>query len=203
MPDSPIQDAPDHPTGKLDTFVIDNAVTLRAIAHPIRQQILEELGLREYGRAADLAAALDQPANAISFHLRTLAKAGLIVEAPEHARDRRDRVWKPVAESYEIQRKLAGATAVVDPIVDWLREAMTKAAATESGHYRLTAGVSLLTEDEARQLGEELTEVVNRWRDRSTAAARGNPDDPDRLPIQVMFALGPRRRQPRTGASGS
>ena len=88
MPDSPIPDAPDQPTGKLDTFVIDNAVTLRAIAHPIRQQILEELGLREYGRAADLAAALDQPANAISFHLRTLAKAGLIVAAPEHARDR-------------------------------------------------------------------------------------------------------------------
>ncbi|MGC3954280.1 MAG: helix-turn-helix domain-containing protein [Propionicimonas sp.] len=198
MVESPTPADPEHSTAQPDTFLIDNATTLRAIAHPLRQQILDELGLREFGRAADLAVTLDQPANAISFHLRTLARAGLIVPAPEHARDRRDRVWKPVAERYEIQRKLAGSAAVVDPVIDWLREAMSKADG-DSGHYQLTAGVSLLTEDEARQLGEELTEVVNRWSERSAQAARSHPDEPDRRPTQVMFALGPRRRNAAKG----
>src|SRR5215207_5197454 len=45
-------------------------------------------------RAADLARELGLPANQMSFHLRQLAKYGLIVEAPEAARDQRDRVWR-------------------------------------------------------------------------------------------------------------
>ena len=34
------------------------------------------------------------PANQASFHLRQLAKYGLVEEAPEEGRDRRDRVWR-------------------------------------------------------------------------------------------------------------
>ena len=49
-------------------------------------------------RAADLAHDLGIPANQASFHLRQLAKYGLVEEAPELARDRRDRVWRAVHE---------------------------------------------------------------------------------------------------------
>ena len=45
-------------------------------------------------RAADVARELGIPANQASFHLRQLAKYGLVEEAPEEARDRRDRVWR-------------------------------------------------------------------------------------------------------------
>ena len=50
-------------------------------------------------RAADIARELGIPANQASFHLRQLAKYGLAVEAPELARDGRDRVWKAAHES--------------------------------------------------------------------------------------------------------
>ncbi|WP_144875764.1 transcriptional regulator [Microbacterium sp. 1.5R] len=78
---------------------------LKAYSHPLRRRILKVLARHDHMRAADIAAELDVPANSVSFHLRTLADADLIKEAPEHARDRRDRVWTPVR----------GAMSVGDP----------------------------------------------------------------------------------------
>ena len=72
---------------------------LRAIAHPVRNLILTALDATGPLRAADVATELGIPANQASFHLRQLAKYGLAVEAPEEARDGRDRVWKSAHES--------------------------------------------------------------------------------------------------------
>jgi predicted ArsR family transcriptional regulator len=71
---------------------------LRAIAHPARNRILSELYASGSLRAADVARILDIPANQASFHLRQLAKYGLVEEAPEEARDKRDRVWRMAPE---------------------------------------------------------------------------------------------------------
>src|SRR6478736_9443743 len=71
---------------------------LRAIAHPVRNRILTELTATGPMRAADLARELDLPANQASFHLRQLAKYGLVEEDPDAARDKRDRVWRPTSE---------------------------------------------------------------------------------------------------------
>ena len=67
---------------------------LRAIAHPTRGRILDELGAVGPMRAADVGEALGIPANQASFHLRQLAKYGVILPAPEAARDKRDRVYR-------------------------------------------------------------------------------------------------------------
>lgn len=66
---------------------------LKAYAHATRRDTLALLRRRDRLRAADIADALGIAASTASFHLRVLAEAGLIEEAPEHARDRRDRVW--------------------------------------------------------------------------------------------------------------
>jgi predicted ArsR family transcriptional regulator len=66
---------------------------LKAYSHPLRRQMIRLFSRREFLRAADIAAELGVPANSASFHLRALADAGLIEEAPDKARDRRDRVW--------------------------------------------------------------------------------------------------------------
>ena len=66
---------------------------LKAYSHPLRRQMIRLFSRREFLRAADIAAELGVPANSASFHLRALADAGLIEEAPDRARDRRDRVW--------------------------------------------------------------------------------------------------------------
>ncbi|MGA8045993.1 MAG: helix-turn-helix domain-containing protein [Dermatophilaceae bacterium] len=75
---------------------------LKAMSHPLRRRILELMHEDVPRRAADLAELLDEPANSVSFHLRQLARSGLIVEAPEHARDRRDRVWMAAGSGYVV-----------------------------------------------------------------------------------------------------
>lgn len=82
---------------------------LRAMAHPLRLDIMERMGRRGTARAADLAADLGIPANSVSYHLRILARGGVIEEAPEAARDRRDRVWRLAQDTYA----LSGAQARV------------------------------------------------------------------------------------------
>ncbi|GAA3934120.1 hypothetical protein GCM10022383_10760 [Microbacterium soli] len=88
---------------------------LKALANPLRRRILASFNRNPHSRAADIAAALGEPANKISFHLRVLADAGLIVESPEHARDGRDRVWTAV----EVESLGVAGTGVpaADPVL--------------------------------------------------------------------------------------
>ena len=79
-------------TSREDAAFMTSAM-LKAYSHPLRRRILRLIARRGFLRAADIADQLDVPANSASFHLRVLAEAGLIEEAPEQARDRRDRVW--------------------------------------------------------------------------------------------------------------
>lgn len=190
MVDIPTPPAPEVGT-KPRGFLVEEPATLRAMAHPIRLEILSALAVREYARAADLAKLLGEPANSISFHLRTLAKAGLIVEAPEQARDRRDRVWRRVADRFELHRKMPGTMAVLAPMLDWLRETL-ESEADDSVHQEFSAGPEMLTKEEAEELGAELQAVVERWQERTITPGRESSDD-GRIHYQVLYALGPRR----------
>jgi DNA-binding transcriptional ArsR family regulator len=168
---------------------------LRAIAHPLRVRILHELNATGPSRAADIAADLDIPANQASFHLRQLAKYGLVVEAPEEARDRRDRVWKVVSESgiqldLSAMDKEPGGPAAVDVWSENSRrfshavvDAIYASAREESSFGHLSQGALRLTRDEATQLADELTAVVHRW----SSATRGR--DPERKTYMVMEVL--------------
>src|SRR5690606_16171381 len=107
---------------------------LKAYSHPLRRRIAKVIAGRGYARAADVAADLDVPANSVSFHLRVLADAGLIEEAPEHARDRRDRVWKATEGGWNVgspehpvaDEALGGAlmSALADDHIDLVRRVM-------------------------------------------------------------------------------
>src|ERR1700752_1251514 len=87
---------PEQPRPEQPRAVHDPQV-LRAIAHPVRNRVLTELSAQGPMRAADVARELDIPANQASFHLRQLAKYGLVEEDPDAGRDKRDRVWRPTS----------------------------------------------------------------------------------------------------------
>lgn len=87
--------------GHHDTTFATTAM-LKAYAHPLRRRIAKVVAAREFARATDIAADLGVPANTVSFHLRVLADAGMLLPAPEHARDRRDRVWKAHEGSWSV-----------------------------------------------------------------------------------------------------
>lgn len=186
----------------LETLRVQEPAALRAIAHPLRQRILMELAVLGHARAADLARATGEPANAVSFHLRVLAKAGLIVEAPEHARDRRDRVWTNVAKSYAVEPGTPAAVRdVVRPALAWAEETFRRAnAAGVAREDRILAISALvLTPEQAAAMARDLEAVLERWSDRSLAEARETPDA-QRATYQVLTVLAPRDLPPDPAA---
>ncbi len=157
----------------------DDPRVLRAIAHPTRNRILSELFAAGSLRAADIARLIDVPANQASFHLRQLAKYGLVEEAPDEARDRRDRVWRlsdPDGVSFRTRDMLdrpggQAAYAVFQrSAVAWGHHLVDRALATdpESGREKSVSEWALrLAPEEAQELLTEMGEVVERWRQRT------------------------------------
>lgn len=151
---------------------------LRAIAHPSRNRIMSELHAAGSLRAADVAKLLDVPANQASFHLRQLAKYGLVEEAPEEARDKRDRVWRLVDADgirFRTQDVLAepGGEAAVDVYrrhaIAWgYRLVEMINCPPEEGVERYVWDGSLrLGQDELAEFAKEYDELVERWRERT------------------------------------
>jgi DNA-binding transcriptional ArsR family regulator len=149
---------------------------LRAIAHPVRSRILTELDAQGPLRAADVAQLLGIPANQASFHLRSLARFGLVEEDRAAARDKRDRVWRasPAAgldiSLGEIEKTPGGKAA--SRVFRRTKAAWTKHLVelaygddrTPGIHRGVTEMAVRLTKDEASQLTEELVELVEKWR---------------------------------------
>jgi DNA-binding transcriptional ArsR family regulator len=158
---------------------------LRAIAHPTRARILDELSATGPMRAADVGEALGIPANQASFHLRQLAKYGVIQPAPEAARDKRDRVWKLLDERgfrldmKAISEQPGGRSAVavfrqntaarahrlVDEVFTFERKG--------GGVNAVIDQPLRLTEDEAAELVGQVDEVLAAWAERT----RGRTSD--------------------------
>lgn len=172
---------------------ISEPAALRAIANPVRQRILMQLSVVGHARAADLAEAIGQPANSVSFHLRALAKAGLIVEAPEHARDKRDRVWTNVAETYQIRSNSpAAGTAILRPALRWVSEVFTHEHRDDDvARRQFLLTTLLLTKEEADGMAQELATLIERWSEENLAKAREDTAV-RRETYQVVTVLGPR-----------
>ncbi len=156
---------------------------LRAIAHPTRGRILDELGASGPMRAADVGDALGIPANQASFHLRQLAKYGVIEPAPEAARDRRDRVWKLRDErGYRLDvddiSKQPGGKAAVTVLqrnkAAWAHHLVDEAWSLTKREDSFVAIVDQplkLTKDEAAEFMGEVDEVLARWADKTRGRA--------------------------------
>ncbi|GAA1476923.1 helix-turn-helix domain-containing protein [Nocardioides aestuarii] len=176
---------------------VHDPTVLRAIAHPVRNRILGELSAQGPLRAADLSAELGVPANQASFHLRQLAKYGLVEEAVGEGRDRRDRVWRLADETgldldiTEMEKQPGGAAAAAvfrSQAAGWAHELVDTAyseSRRDGVHRSITDQTLRLTPEEARALTEELSDVLNAWVRRT----RGR--DPERLTYSYLAMLQP------------
>jgi DNA-binding transcriptional ArsR family regulator len=171
---------------------------LRALAHPVRGRILDEIEASGPVRAADVARELGIPANQASFHLRQLAKYGLVEEAPEEARDKRDRVWRSATPAgYTVRlsqlEKAPGGRAAVEVFrqnkAAWGHHVIDRSFDTGhpegSGVFSLSDHALKLTDDEATQLFREIDELVEAW------AARTRGRDPERRTYLLMSLVQP------------
>jgi DNA-binding transcriptional ArsR family regulator len=177
----------------------DDPRILRAIAHPTRNRVLHELSAAGSLRAADIARRIDIPANQASFHLRQLAKYGLVEEDPDAANDRRDRVWRltePDGIQFRSSDMLAqpggrAAYAVFQRnAVAWGRHLVERAYELDGEEHpgRSTSLWSLqLTADEALELMEEVSELINRRR----LAGQQAPEEEGRQTYSIFQIIQP------------
>lgn len=179
---------------------------LRAIAHPVRTRILEELSASGPVRAADVARELGIPANQASFHLRQLAKYGLVEEAPEEARDKRDRVWRATsAHGFTVNlnqlKDAPGGRAAVDVFrttqLARLHDVVDRTLAMDrpegSGVFATSDHAIKLTDEEAHELRQEIDDVVESWTERT----RGR--EPGRRTYRLVQIIQPHAEGDATG----
>ena len=191
---------------------------LRAMAHPLRMQLAERVGRRGTARAADLAADLEIAANSVSYHLRILARGGVITEAPEAARDKRDRVWKLAQANF--QHAPAENSASTAPLVDhdyveasgattlaaleWIRSAWVSEIAQRTANFpepaeqralaSMFSSPMRLSREQSRELfavvQEQLLKYTGLNGEERGADRPGDPDSGgDAQDVRVLFTM--------------
>ncbi|MFG2821182.1 ArsR/SmtB family transcription factor [Kitasatospora sp. NPDC048365] len=181
-----------------------DARSLRALAHPLRMRILEEL--RENGPAtsAKLSDRLGESTGTISWHLRHLAEHGFIEDEPERG-TKRERWWRAtrsrnVLNTTDFDRDPQTRAALDVYLAELLRSQYQRVAdsmATEwPEEWRGAGTVSdwnklRLTPAQLRSLIDELTDVI----ERHTPDPDAEPD-PAARPVLLQLQALPRKETP-------
>jgi DNA-binding MarR family transcriptional regulator len=90
-------------TGQSDEETASLAMA-KALANPLRQQILRELEIIGEATSTTLAARLGVTSGGTSYNLRVLAEHGFVEEVPERARGR-ERWWRLTRKSVRFPRR--------------------------------------------------------------------------------------------------
>ncbi|WP_128374953.1 winged helix-turn-helix domain-containing protein [Streptomyces cavernae] len=81
--------------GRRESIELDDLATLKALAHPRRQRVLQHLTVHGPATSATLGRALGLNTGATSYHLRELARYGF-VEETDRTGHGRERWWRAV-----------------------------------------------------------------------------------------------------------
>jgi DNA-binding transcriptional ArsR family regulator len=154
--------------------VLSDIDTLKALAHPLRQQMLARLQRRGSATSADLAIEFDVDRGAASYHLRQLARFGFVEDDAERSSGRR-RYWQAVPQDMRLPDRPADpevAAVAYEIGRQWLERSESDLHAYLSnrekfGEFAVTAqhsfGGTALTAEELAQFGEEYIAFLNRW----------------------------------------
>lgn len=177
--------------------VTDSRV-LAAMSHPLRRRLMDVLKVYGPATASALAGRTDQAVANVSHHLKVLAAADLIAEAPELAKDRRERWWRLVSPSLrwtsgdfdDDPSRQAVASAAVSLNLDRHLSLVRAWYATREdrpawdGAAFSTDKWLHLTPAELGEVEREILGVLDRW------ARRRVPDDGQTREPVFLFAYG-------------
>ena len=191
----PARSGPTPPDG---VRTITDAKALSAMANPFRSRMMDALKVDGPSTASGLAARTGQAVGSASHHLKVLSEAGLVEEAPELAKDRRERWWRLVDPGTRWSRgDFASDTAAVtaayaaealalqrqfERVQEWNANAATVPEWDDAAFA--TQNWMRLTPEEMRELAEEIVEVLVRW------SRREVPDDGAERESVFVFSRG-------------
>jgi DNA-binding transcriptional ArsR family regulator len=169
---------------------------IAAMAHPVRRRLLDLLAVDGPATVGSLADRSGERVGSVSHHLKMLARAGLVEEAPELARDRRESWWRVVRASWawsvtDFDGDPAGKVVADAAERDQLRACVEKAHSwfdhrTDYDRPWREAAFSTttwlnLTADELTELGRRIAETMRDF-------ARDIPDDDQERDSVYVFA---------------
>ncbi|MFA9431511.1 winged helix-turn-helix domain-containing protein [Egicoccus sp. AB-alg2] len=200
-----------------DDRVLD-AAALKALAHPVRFQLVELLGEHGPSTASALGRMIGENSGSTSYHLRQLAAQGLIEEATELG-SKRDRYWRLVRggwtlEGFELLERedtRDDALMVLDEVLRarfnslrrWHRDGKRWGDDWVESTIEMT-GRFRLTRDELRDMRDELVAVIDRYRDlQADRRERPGAEPSDVVPVRVQVDAYPTGDPPDDADGGA
>ncbi len=181
-----------------DDLKITDPRAMRALAHPARLAILELLYANGNANATECAKEVGGSPQAASYHLRALAKWGLV--APAASSDGRETRWELTARSISFEsgddspQFRSAARALERRVLERDQRAMEEYLAAEqdeSPEWRKAAttnsGTAYLTPEELREFADEVRKL---WRKYERLDVAERPEGSRR--IHVVFRAIPR-----------
>ncbi|MRX43450.1 winged helix-turn-helix domain-containing protein [Agromyces kandeliae] len=161
---------------------------MRAMAHPTRLRLIGILRMDGPATVGMLAQQTGESAGSVSYHVSTLAKHGFVEEAPELARDRRERWWRAAhemtswdtVEFLEDPARHAASEALRRTVLESYHRELLAALDAEAGlepewiaPTDSSDGAAHLTLEEFRELSADLAAVRDKWWARRREPAEG------------------------------
>jgi predicted ArsR family transcriptional regulator len=156
---------------------LDNATALRAYAHPVRMKLILALRTRGPLTATQAGRLLGESSGTSSFHLRQLAKYGLVEETGEGTG--REKPWRATtaSTSWDDVQKTAEGTAAASQLAEVLAESYfgeltrwLERRSAESEEWQRAAFIGdrylWLTAEELARLGHDLAAVADKYFER-------------------------------------
>lgn len=178
---------------------VTDSKVLAAMAHPLRRRLMDVLKVYGPSTVSMLAERTGQAVANVSHHLKVLATAELVEEAPELARDRRERWWRLVSAGLrwsttdfdDDPAALAVAHAAASLSLDhhaslaraWQAAGDAEREAWADGPFSTDKWLRL-TPEELAELGRQIIGLLDQWHQRDV------PDDGQRREPVFVFAYG-------------
>ena len=162
---------------KKKQLVITDPRAIRALAHPARQVVIDELFNGKVLTATECAELAGLTPSAMSYHLRALEKWGIIERADESA-DGRERPWKAPAASLMISSQSSSAgrlasQAMLRTTMEAVADQFVEMDADDPWDdvSSMSRSRLWLTHAEAEQFNQELLGLVDRFKKNRTMSS--------------------------------
>jgi DNA-binding transcriptional ArsR family regulator len=180
---------------KAEQLEVTDPRAMRALAHPARLAILAHLQLQGQATATECAEVAGESPSSCSYHLRTLARWGLVEQA--ESADGRERPWRPRARGMrwsvepDAPEQLAASRLLTKTFLE--RDLAQLKAYTERadelpgewGELAYNQSSLLVTRDELIEISEQISDLLDRYIPRNRR--RSAPKD---ARLVNFFALG-------------
>jgi len=195
---------PERPHHDLD------ARDLKALSHPVRMEMYDLLSQYGAQTASMLAARVGESSGVTSYHLRTLAKHGLIEEDPDRG-NARERWWRRPRGSVSLGGPAAMATPAGraaseivlgefyrirhEQLMEFIRVEFAQATADSEPNALLSTSSVSLTKEQFDEFSKEIEDLVTvyleRYRDQEGEGVRRYSLRTDLFPLPDTLGAAP------------